>query len=570
MTFLEFIEQQNKQNTVVESNINEAFKQSDLKKAGELIASVLTKHTGKKVVPMWLDECEKSGKEYIVQMFGVSDGDGFSMLISLDYEKDKDSAVPDSVSFMDKDTFKKYFWGTDTERVTVPLTVYTGGASVAFIVPIISRVIKSGDLTLTKEEAERAAASALKGKVKEGKADFFDKLGIVQYGNLKYNIFVEKKVDSSLRSDDDVTIYKGNEVAQTNIQLKNFSEMKNYSELQLAAKEAGRKMRAAQAVHDRENEPALRNEYMSMLKAIKGGATTLEEFNLYIKKQEKVTYKVNADKVDKKKLEEYEKKKKEVKDPSVAFTEMKGYLSMVCNGLQPGLIICGAPGVGKTYNVMKFLKSHGKDMDRGNLHIIKGKCTTRNLYLDLYNFKEKGDVILIDDADSLIGPKAPEDTINLLKAALDSNDDNGRLVSYRVGGRLTDDDGQEVPKSFKYKGSIIVLTNYNIGQIDTAIKGRVFTQDLNFTTKQLLSLVHSLMPALGENMINQRAKIKAYDYLSELADDGIGMEVSIRSFLTCAKLFQMGEENHDFTDDMIKSMIKDQVEHQAMRGGKKY
>lgn len=307
-----------------------------------------------------------------------------------------------------------------------------------------------------------------------------------------------------------------------------------------------------------------------MLKAIKGGATTLEEFNLYIKKQEKVTYKVKADKVDKKKLEEYEEKKKEVKEPQVAFAEMKGYLSMVCNGLQPGLIICGAPGVGKTYNVMKFLKSHGKDMDRGNLHIIKGKCTTRNLYLDLYNFKEKGDVILIDDADSLIGPKAPEDTINLLKAALDSNDDDGRLVSYRVGGRLTDDDGQEVPKSFKYKGSVVVLTNYNIGQIDTAIKGRVFTQDLNFTTKQLLSLVHNLMPALGEGMINQRAKIKAYDYLIELADEGVGMEVSIRSFLTCAKLFQMGEENTDFTDDMIKSMIKDQVEHQAMRGGKKY
>ena len=40
-------------------------------------------------------------------------------------------------------------------------------------------------------------------------------------------------------------------------------------------------------------------------------------------------------------------------------------------------------------------------------------------------------IIVIDDADALVGPKAPEIAINILKAALDSTaDDEGRLVSF--------------------------------------------------------------------------------------------------------------------------------------------
>ena len=250
---------------------------------------------------------------------------------------------------------------------------------------------------------------------------------------------------------------------------------------------------------------------------------------------------------------------------------MRGYLSMVTSGIQPGLIICGAPGIGKTYRVMKFLKSKGYN-DDVNMHVIKGRCTTRNLFLDLYKFQNKGEIILIDDADSLIGPKAPEDTINILKAALDSNDNDGkgRKISYRITGRLTDDDGVEIPKTFYYSGSVIVLTNYSVGQLDSAIRGRVFTQDLNFSSQQLLSLIKQIMPAIEEGRLTSVAKIKAFDYLSDLADEGSQMEISIRSFVTCARLFQSQQENEDFSDDEIKSMIKDQVTNQALKGGKKY
>ena len=548
MTFLEFLEQRKN----AADTVNEAFKKDDFKKVSGLMSSLLTKETGKTVYYLWEDECKMNGKEYVSKLFGVfRDGkkslSAITTVFSVNFEKSGDSRVPASVWFFDSAAVNSYLTSDqDITTVNIKLDIKINGASVAHFMPIISRVISTGDFTLKKDEAEKLAKSVEEGLSR----DFFKKSGVIQYGNLKYNVFD--------------TIYERNKNITAMI------ESSRNTELGIERKKAGQEMRAAVSRGDRETAKHFRKKYLSIIDAMKGGATTIKEWELYVERNQKATFSVSND-IPQKSLDKFrEEKDKLTKSPEAAFKEMRGYLSMVTSGIQPGLIICGAPGIGKTYRVTKFLKSKGYDVDKGNLHIIKGRCTTRNLYLDLYNFQEKGDIILIDDADSLISPKAPEDTINLLKAALDSNDDGGRLVSYRVGGRLTDDDGQEVPKSFKYNGSIIVLTNYNVGQLDTAIKGRVFTQDMAFSTPQLLELVKTIMPAIGEGKLSSVAKIKAYDYLTELSEDGTNMEVSIRSFITCARLCQMGEDNQDFSDEDIKSMIKDQVEHQAMRGGKKY
>lgn len=552
MTFLEFLEQK-KTST---ENINEAFKKDDFKKVSGLMSSLLTKETGKSVYYLWEDECKMNGKEYVCKLFGVfKDGNksisAVTTVFSVNFEKSGDSRIPESVWFFDDNAVKSYLTSDeDVTTVNIALDIKISGASVAHFIPIISRVISTGDLTLKKDEAEKLAKSVEEGLSR----DFFKKSGVIQYGNLKYNVFD--------------TIYECSKHQTKNI--TTMTENLKNTELGQERRKAGHEMRNAVARGDREAAKHFRKKYLSIIDAMKGGATTIEEWELFVERDQKVTFSVSND-VPQKSIDKFrEESKKMIKDPETAFKEMRGYLSMVTSGIQPGLIICGAPGIGKTYRVTKFLKSRGYDIDKGNLHIIKGRCTARNLYLDLYNFQEKGDIILVDDADSIIGPKAPEDTINLLKAALDSNDDNGRLISYRVGGRLTDDEGQEVPKSFKYNGSIIVLTNYKVGELDTAIKGRVFTQDMDFSTTQLLELVKKIMPAIGEGKLSSMAKMKAYDCLTELADSGTKMEVSIRSFITCARLYQMGEDNPDFTDEDIKSMIKDQVEHQAMRGGKKY
>ena len=552
MTFLEFLENKNISN----DSINEAFKGSDLDKAINLISNLITKETNMKSASLGTTDIVRGGKNFNSYLLCTLSSDGkFDKLLTIDFLASDKSMVPYSFAFYNKESLEKILWGDDKEQfVSSVLSVYTLGSSIVYFIPIICRVLLTNKFELTKDEVRRAAQNVYK----EGQTDFFlKKSGIIFDGLLKYNVYS--------------TIYN----RKNNIDIiketftQKVSEMK--TELQQKSKEVAKQYRQATlAGDDQELIKKLRSEYYHIRKAINGGATSLQEMDMMIKRKEKTTFASPTKSMSnetKKKVEEIQHK-----EPEVAFKEMRGYLNMVTSGIQPGLIICGAPGIGKTYRVMKFLKSQGYN-DDVNMHVIKGRCTTRNLFLDLYKFQNKGEIIVIDDADSLIGPKAAEDTINILKAALDSNDNDGkgRKISYRISGRLTDDDGVEIPKTFYYSGSVIVLTNYSIGQLDSAIRGRVFTQDLNFSSQQLLSLIKQIMPAIEDGQINSVAKIKAFDYLSDLADEGSQMEISIRSFITCARLFQMQQKTNDlFSDDEIKSMIKDQVTNQAIKGGKKY
>ena len=241
---------------------------------------------------------------------------------------------------------------------------------------------------------------------------------------------------------------------------------------------------------------------------------------------------------------------------------------MVIKGINPSVILCGAPGVGKTYNVKKQLKAAGYN-EGHNLCTIKGKCTPRVLYMTLMDYKDKNDIVLIDDADGLVGPGAPEDCINILKAALDStSDDEGRLVSYGVAGKFVDDEGNPIPKRFYYNGGIIVITNYQAGSLDSALRGRSFIQDIHFTKEDVLQRIKEIMPDIDKEHLSANSKIKAYDYLEELSNKDAEMEVSIRTFSICAKIFETAAGDSDFTDEDAKSMIKEQMKLQAQRSGR--
>ena len=260
-----------------------------------------------------------------------------------------------------------------------------------------------------------------------------------------------------------------------------------------------------------------------------------------------------------------EKFKEEREDPETVFKKMQGYVKMVIKGINPSVILCGAPGVGKTFRVKQQLKANNYN-EGHNLFTIKGKCTPRRLYLALYEYQDKGQILLIDDADALVGPNAPEDCINILKAALDStSDDEGRLVSYGVSGKLMDDEGMEIPKRFYYNGGIIVITNWNAGKLDTALRGRSYIQDISFTTEEILDIIKKLMPSIDAEHLSAKSKIKAYDYLVELLNKDAEMEVSIRTFGICAKIFEATSGDADFTEDDAKSMIREQMKLQASR-----
>jgi hypothetical protein len=261
--------------------------------------------------------------------------------------------------------------------------------------------------------------------------------------------------------------------------------------------------------------------------------------------------------------------------PEERFDDMKNYIYNVIKGIRPLALLCGAPGVGKTYRVMQAVKGSGLEQNR-DYKLLKGKCTPAALYMALHDFKNKGQLIIMDDCDSVF--KDP-DAINLLKAAFDSSDE--RWVTWGIStpipmpteiAEMCDDAvWDEVkgkwyyPKEFLYEAGGLVITNYNAGQIDTAVRNRALICDLSFTTNEILSLIRGLAPKIMAGVISEGAKMKALDYLQELADKKAPVELSIRSFTLCAGLY-----DSDAPERSVKRMINEQMRLQFARGGKKY
>lgn len=270
-----------------------------------------------------------------------------------------------------------------------------------------------------------------------------------------------------------------------------------------------------------------------------------------------------------------EKEYEERATPQEKFSDMERYIKMVVSGLHPGLIICGAPGIGKTHRVMKYVKTTHEYGD--TLDIIKGRCTTAALYTSLYNYSKEGDLIVIDDADEVF---AEANSVNLLKAALDSGDE--RLVSYGTTRppELSEDEAMYkhpelapdskgryyCPKSFFYEGNIIFITNLRAGQLDTALRSRCYICELDFTVQESLDMVRDIMLTV-KSKHSMESKQKAYDYLKTLVEQGAQIEVSMRTFGSIANLYQAGA---DEDERQFKRMVKDFVFLQAVRGGKRY
>lgn len=513
-------------------NLNEGFSEKTLSKAQDAINKILSKHLNilplvgyvnttidktKCITYQYMIFKNNSYKEtYVLHINWTTSGDNYEVY-SIDF-------------FNSSDILYDY-------NAKASLSIYTLGSSIIYFLPIICDVLTKGDFSLSDKEAIKIGNSIFSNdKVKESQLNI---------GKISYHIFEYLK-DDYIREIFDLS----------------FNEEMSASEFRKKKQE-----QAHDAYIHRNDSPEAKEkfekinaEYKEVKSAISGGATTLTDLKLAIKQNIQVIIEIDNE------LSKVESKMKEEReDPEKVFKKMQGYVKMVIKGINPSLIICGAPGVGKTYRVKQQLKANNFN-EGHNLFTIKGKCTPRRLYLALYEYQDKGQIIVIDDADALVGPNAPEDCINILKAALDStSDDEGRLVSYGVSGKLMDDEGMEIPKRFYYNGGIIVITNWNAGKLDTALRGRSYIQDINFTTEEVLKIIKELIPAIDPEHLSLKSKLKAYDYLIELCEDDIEMEISIRTFGICAKIFESTDNDSDFDDEDAKSMIKEQMKLQASR-----
>lgn len=546
MSFLDFVKHKDMMNENVQW-MNEAFKASQFGKAKGLLLTLFKKEITKGFVGyLGIYDLKVDGNDCQSSVYYVMDKSHTNVAaFAINFLQSGESMVPYSVAIFGKDNAEKFLWSRDNNTsFKANLEIKMMGASIVYYIPVIANVINSGKFDISSEEAVKLGRKVYDTKNECVSWDMY-------FGAQKYHIYEGISEDKVIEKFHLNLGHKYKKVGDT-------YQWINETELEDRKKEVYAKMKTNT---DPDVGKALYKEYRQILNAIKGGATSLEDLECSVKKNVSVSSSIPGAAEAQKKIEIAKS------DPKTAFKEMQLYVKMVIKGIQPAVILCGAPGIGKTFRVKQQLKAAGYTMTADNT--VKGKCTPRQLYLTLYNNKGKGDIVLVDDADSLVGPKAPEDCINILKAALDStSDDEGRLVSYKVSGELKDDEGVPVPKSHYNKCGMIVITNYSVGQIDTALRNRAFTQSLDFSTKDLLEIIREIMPNIESNRLSMTSKAKAMNYLEKLVEEGKPIEVSCRSFITCARIYENAEDDEAL--QLAEKMIAEQMRNSAMRGGKKF
>jgi hypothetical protein len=538
-SYLEFLEYRKK------FVINESFNAKDFDKVTSLITKVLKKNCVRKLMEMpgfvqnRIDGKLVQSKQYVI----AGGGKANDRVVQFNWLNDTESRDVYSVDFFEDETI---LW---TGKAKTVLSLYTLGQSIVYFLPIIWTVINSGKYDITQKDAIDAGRKVFNSKsLKES---------LMHIGDIEYTV---------LENVSDDVIYDTFILNERKTGNKEFDEIRT-------------KLRATALQRQHSSDKELKKTAGGLFKLISeinaeialNDVSSLDELPENLKVAIKNAINVVSVKTPEEKKYDEEVKAEKHEDPQIVFKKMIQYVKLVINGINPSVILCGAPGVGKTYRVRKLLAASNY-REGHNLMTIKGKMTPRRLYLSLYEMKEKGKILLIDDADSLVGPKAPEDAINILKGALDSttDDEGGRIVTYGVSGKLVDDEGVDIPKRMSYKGGVIIITNYNAGQLDSALKGRSFIQDIKFSVDDVLNLIGRMLPSLGDDTMSMSAKEKSLAYIKELAEKGENVEISFRTFLICAKLYQAAEKDDDFTDEEVESMIAEQMKLQAARGGNKY
>ena len=177
------------------------------------------------------------------------------------------------------------------------------------------------------------------------------------------------------------------------------------------------------------------------------------------------------------------------------FEFVEQMVSMVSKKTIASAIITGEGGLGKTHTVLASLDKAGftnvtdlADFEIGSIvntsksyRVIKGFSTAKGLYRSL--FESNGMVLVFDDCDSVL--KDPV-ALNLLKGALDSYGE--RYINWNAEMRDPD-----LPRSFKFTGSIVFISNMDLDRVDQAVKSRALCVDLTMTQEQKVERMEVLV-----------------------------------------------------------------------------
>jgi hypothetical protein len=177
------------------------------------------------------------------------------------------------------------------------------------------------------------------------------------------------------------------------------------------------------------------------------------------------------------------------------FEFIENYVSMVAEQIQPSVILTGSGGIGKTFTVNKSLKAEGftdvsnlesfaegQALPRKHYRVVKGYSSAKALYRLL--FENKNSILVLDDCDSVF--KDP-DAANVLKSALDSSAE--RIVCWNAESRGDED----LPRSFRYTGGVIFISNLSKDKIPQALRTRAVCVDVSMKLEEKIERMKHIM-----------------------------------------------------------------------------
>jgi len=170
------------------------------------------------------------------------------------------------------------------------------------------------------------------------------------------------------------------------------------------------------------------------------------------------------------------------------FECMTEFVECAIDGSFKSVLVTGPGGIGKTFPIERMLRDYQDENPGASVVCVSGAISAVGLVEALWNTQNKGDVLLIDDAD---GGLAQIDFLNVLKAATDSK--GRRVVSWMKQNKALAEAGVE--SQFEYHGSVIIISNANLaakaekgnGHID-AILSRAMHIDLGINSTRSLAL----------------------------------------------------------------------------------
>jgi len=224
------------------------------------------------------------------------------------------------------------------------------------------------------------------------------------------------------------------------------------------------------------------------------------------------------------------------------FEVLKDMTQAVKEGTVRAMIVTGPPGVGKSFGVEEVLSKedlfNALGQRKPKYEIVKGAMSAIGLYAKLYQYSEKGNVIVFDDCDSVL---LDDLSLNILKAALDSS--KKRTISWNTDSRMLRQEG--VPDRFEFKAGAIFITNIKFENVRSkklqdhlsALESRCHYIDLQMDTER--------EKCLRIKQITEDGMLDSYDFEGNEKEEIIDFimtnrskmrELSLRTVLKIADL----------------------------------